>query len=55
MAFGAAGFFVSAVYIAVFVVVVWLVLAALNRIGRGVEEIAQALRRIEAKDSRETK
>ena len=50
MALGNVGFLLSAVHIAVLLVIVWLVLSALDRIGKGVEEIAQALRRLEAKD-----
>jgi len=39
----------SAVQIAVFLVIVWLVLSALDRIGNGIEDLTQAVRRMEPK------
>jgi len=46
-----AGTFFFLLYFGAFVFVIWLVVTALNRIGRGVEDIAETLRRIESKGS----
>jgi uncharacterized protein YoxC len=41
--------FFFALYVIAVVVIVYLVVSALNRIGRGLEDIAQTLRRIESR------
>jgi hypothetical protein len=46
-----AGIFFFLLYLGAFVFVIWLVVTALNRIGKGVEDISETLRRIESKGS----
>jgi ABC-type sulfate transport system permease component len=43
------GFIIALSYIALIVLVVWTVVSALNRIARGVEDIAYTLRSTESK------
>lgn len=50
--FATIGVVLSLAYVALLVLVVYLVITALNRIAAGVENVAQTLRRMEAGGSR---
>jgi hypothetical protein len=43
--------FVLLFYVGTIVLIVWKVISSLNRIGRGVQDIAQTLRRMESKET----
>ena len=46
-----ASIFFQLLYLGAIVFVIWLVVTAINRIAKGVEDIAETLRRIESKGS----
>ncbi|HUB33538.1 MAG TPA: hypothetical protein VMA31_10935 [Bryobacteraceae bacterium] len=50
--FATIGVLFSLIYVALLVLVIYLVITALNRIATGVEDVAQTLRRMESGPSR---